>query len=287
LARHYQFKVDPTPPYAPQKKGKVESGVKYVQGNFFRGRAGQSVEDVRRDLPRWVIEIAGTRTHGTTGKAPGVLFEEVERARLLPLPATPFEAVSWAKVTVHRDSHVAYERRLYSVPWRLIGKEIWARVTDTTVALYCDDTRVATHPRRGESLRSTDEAHLPEHRGPRRHRSRQHWEERARTLGPEVEQYIREVFDADPVLSPLRTVQAMVLHLETFPKERANAACRRARYYANYGYVGLKTILEKALDLEPLPVAVVPATEPSSPPRFARDLRELLHSLPEENHEPH
>ena len=194
--------------------------MKYVQGNFFRGRAGQSVEDVRRDLSRWVIEIAGTRTHGTTGKAPGVLFEEVERAQLLPLPATPFEAVSWAKVTVYRDSHIAYERRLYSVPWRLIGKEIRARVTETTVALYCDDTRVATHPRRGESLRSTDEAHLPEHRGPRRHRSRQHWEERARVLGPEVEQYIREVFDADPVLSPLRTVQAMVLHLETFPKER-------------------------------------------------------------------
>ncbi len=286
LARHYGFKVDPTPPYAPQKKGKVESGVKYVQGNFFRGRAGQSVDEVRRELPRWVTEIAGMRSHGTTGKAPGALFEEVERAHLLPLPQAPFEAVQWAKVMVHRDSHIAYERRLYSVPWRLIGKEVWARVTETTVALYCDDTRVATHARRGSELRSTDEAHLPEHRGPRRHRSRLHWEERAGALGPEVEHYIREVFDADPVLSPLRTVQAMVLHLETFPKERANAACRRARYYANYGYVGLKTILEKALDLQPLPLALLPA-EPQSKPRFARDVRELLHSLPEENHEPH
>ncbi|MCY1021349.1 DDE-type integrase/transposase/recombinase [Pyxidicoccus sp. MSG2] len=27
VARHYGFKVDPTPPYAPQKKGKVEAGV--------------------------------------------------------------------------------------------------------------------------------------------------------------------------------------------------------------------------------------------------------------------
>jgi transposase len=287
LARHYGFKVDPTPPYAPQKKGKVESGVKYVQGNFFRGRQGQPVSEVRQELPRWVNEIAGTRTHGTTGKAPRALFEEVEREQLLPLPATAFEAVSWAKVTVHRDSHIAYERRLYSVPWRLIGKEVWARVTESTVALYWEDTRVATHPRHGDSLRSTDEGHLPEHRGPRRHRSRLHWEERARALGPEVERYIGEVFDADPVLSPLRTVQAMVLHLETFPQERANAACRRARYYANYGFGGLKTILEKALDLEPLPIAVVPPTESQSKPRFARDVRELLHSLPEENHEPH
>src|SRR5690606_22034401 len=31
LARHYGFKIDPTPVYAPKKKGKVEAGVKYVK----------------------------------------------------------------------------------------------------------------------------------------------------------------------------------------------------------------------------------------------------------------
>jgi transposase len=287
LAQHYGFKVDPTPPYAPQKKGKVESGVKYVKGSYFSGREGDPVDEVRRDLPRWVKEIAGARIHGTTRKAPLPLFEEVERAALLPLPATAFEPVQWAKVTVHRDSHIAFERRLYSVPWRLIGKEVWARVTEATVALYCDDTRVATHPRRGASLRSTVETHLPEHRGPLRHRNRAYWEDRARALGPEVHEYIKNVFDADPVLSSLRTAQAMVLHLETFPPERAIAACRRAAYYGSHSYVGLKTILEKALDLDPLPLAIVSPAEPQSKPRFARDLSELLHSPLEKNHEPH
>lgn len=33
LARHYGFKVDPTPPAAPHKKGKVESSLKYVKNN--------------------------------------------------------------------------------------------------------------------------------------------------------------------------------------------------------------------------------------------------------------
>jgi transposase len=36
LARHFGFKVDPTPIYAPTKKGKVESSVKYVKRNFLR-----------------------------------------------------------------------------------------------------------------------------------------------------------------------------------------------------------------------------------------------------------
>ncbi len=39
---------------------------------------------------------------------------------------------------LQRDSHIAhiaYERRLCSVPWTLIGREVWARVTETKVAL--------------------------------------------------------------------------------------------------------------------------------------------------------
>jgi transposase len=34
LARYYGFQIDPTPPRSPEKKGKVEAGVKYVKGNF-------------------------------------------------------------------------------------------------------------------------------------------------------------------------------------------------------------------------------------------------------------
>lgn len=48
LARHYGFKIDPTPPYSPEKKGKVESGVKYVQRNFMRPRRDQKYVDGRR-----------------------------------------------------------------------------------------------------------------------------------------------------------------------------------------------------------------------------------------------
>jgi len=74
LARHYGLKIDPTPPFSPEKKGKVESGIKYVKGNFFVGRGGSSVDEARRDLARWVEDIAGTRAHGTTGKRPLEVF---------------------------------------------------------------------------------------------------------------------------------------------------------------------------------------------------------------------
>ena len=286
LARYYGFKIDPTPPRAPEKKGKVESGVKYVKRNFLVGREGQDVDDVRRELARWVREIAGQRTHGTTGKQPLAVFDAEERSALSPLPASPYEPIVWKKVTVHRDCHVLFERRLYSVPWRLVGKVLWVQATATTVAVYADDTRVATHPRRGTGLRSTRDEHLPEHRAPLRHRSREYWVERADRLGPDVGGYIREVFDADDVLSMLRQVQAIVTHLETFPPERAAAASRRASFYGSYSYAAIKNILRKALDFQPLPTPVTPTSSAQLPMRFARSMTELLHHPLEDHNEP-
>jgi hypothetical protein len=182
----------------------------------------------------------------------------------------------WRRATVHQDSHVAFERRLYSVPWRLIGQSLWVRATAASVCVYTDDKRVATHDRNGAGLRSTKEEHLPEHRADLRHRSRTHWQERALKMGPEVGDYIREVFDSDPVLSQLRTVQAMVTHLERFPVERAKRACLRASFYGSYGYLALKKILQQRLDHEPLPVAMAPVAT-GAPPRFARKMSELFH----------
>jgi transposase len=161
LARHYGFKVDPTPIYAPTKKGKVESGVKYVKRNFFAGRAGEDVADVAIALQRWVDEIANVRIHGTTHQRPNDLFV-IERDALLPLPERRFEVVTWQQARVHQDSHIAFDKRLYSVPWRLIGQKVWLRATVKAIVVYdADDARVAMHDRRGRTVRSTCDEHLP------------------------------------------------------------------------------------------------------------------------------
>jgi transposase len=274
LARHYGFKIDPTPPRSPKKKGKVESGVKYAKNNALKGREGESLDETNRLLAQWTREIAGMRIHGTTGKRPREVFEAVEKAALLELPARPYEPVVWKQATVHQDSHVVFDRRLYSVPWRHIGRQVWVRATPSTVAVYFDDERVATHRRGTEGYRSTDDGHLPAERAHLRHRNRRYWEERADRLAEEVGRFVRELFDSDDVLSQLRQVQAVVSHLEKFPAERAQGACRRASFYGSHSYQAVKNILTKALDLEPLPTSKAVATAWADPPRFARDANE-------------
>jgi hypothetical protein len=189
--------------------------------------------------------------------------------------ASPIRTGDLEAGTVHRDSHVISEKRLYSVPWRLIEKAFWIRATASTGAIFFDDVRVATHDRRGVGHGSTVHQHLPEYRGDLRHRSRSYWEERADRIGPEAGGFVREVFDSDDVLYVLRTVQAIVTHLVRFPGERAEAACRRASHFGTFSYQGVKNILVRALDLEPRPAGAALPGSPQESFGYARSAAEL------------
>lgn len=285
LARHYGFKIDPTPPYSPKKKGKVESAVKYVKTNALSGRGGEDITVVNAALARWVTEIAGTRIHGTTFKQPLVAFEQEERQALLPLPAQRFEEVVWKKALVHQDTHVQFGAKLYSVPWRFIGKKVWLRCSDNSVLAFYEDMRIATHPRHFSGRRSTKKEHLPEHRRELAHRSESYWQARAADIGPTTGELVTDVLEQDASLSHLRDAQAIVCYLEGFPPSRAEAASKRALYFGIRRYREIKSILTKALDFEPLPTVT---TAPTLVARtHARNLRELLDAAVEANHEPH
>jgi transposase len=286
LAKHYGFKIDPAPPKAPKKKGKVERGVQYVKRNFFKGHDFADIDEANRLLDEWVIKTAGERKHGTTGRKPLVAFDE-DRAALRPLPVAPFVPVTWKQATVHQDCQLVFDGRPYPAPWRTVGKRVWVRATPATLDVYLDDQRLISHARGVTAPREIYDQCLPPKRAELRHRSHAFWEERADAIAPEVGAYVREVFSQDDVLSLLRRVQSMVGYLEQFPVERARAACLRAQYFGNYTYSALKDILRKGLDLEPLPNVVLPSFGALASPRYARDPRQLLNLLPlEKTHEP-
>ncbi len=160
LARHYGCKIDPTPPRSPEKKGKVESGVKYVQPQLRQAARPRRRWTSWHCASRWRRWLARSRTSACTERRAGVpreVFEQEEHEALLGLAPVRFEQVVWHAAQVHRDSHVVFEKRLYSVPWRLIGKKVWVRATPETVAIYADDVRVATHAgeARARGARST------------------------------------------------------------------------------------------------------------------------------------
>ena len=88
------------------------------------------------------------------------------------------------------------------------------------------------------------------------------------------------------MLLQLRTVQGLVTHLETFPATRASAASERARHFGCHTIAGLKTILRKALDLEPLSAASTPSALATTT-RFARPSSYWAERVKEDGHELH
>ena len=276
LAGFYGLKIDPAPARQPQKKGKVESAVNYIKCNFVAPRTLTDIDSSNVELTKWVDLTAGRRDHGTTGKKPLLVFEAEERHTLKALPTKPYVLIVWKKAKVQRDSHVLFDRRVYSVPWRLLGQRLWVRATPSSVEIYADDTRVATHPRRGDSRRATIDSHLPTHRAELRQRDPEYWKQRADAMGPVVGAYIREVFDSDLVLSQLRAVQRIIATLDAYPNERAVAACRRARYFGLFRAGGIDRILKDHLDQDPLPTLVAPASANQATARFARTAAELM-----------
>lgn len=271
LARHYGFQIDPTPPRSPEKKGKVERGVGYIRRNFLATHDPKEfdAEQTRAALARWLREVAGTRRHAVTGRAPAELFAERELAAMLPLPRTAYEVVLWRDARVQRDVHVQVEGAFYSVPWPHMGQAVKVRLTRATVTIFLADAVVATHARASRGRRVTVEAHLPEHRGDLRHRSIEHWLVRAARVGPAVRGLVDDIVGDDDVLSPLRRVQAVVALLEAQPRERAERTADRARHFGCHDARGIRGILTRDLDLA-APVAA--ETEPGwmTGARFAR-----------------
>jgi transposase len=161
-AEGYGFRIDACPPGEPQLKGRVEAGVKYIKRAFLPLRAFRDLTDANRQLRDWILAEAGNRLHGTTRAQPLAQYQAVEKALMRPLPDVPPELAVWAKVKVHRDAHVQFEKAYYSVPFRLLGQALWLKATPATVRLYRDHALVATHPRqRRAGARSTVDDHLP------------------------------------------------------------------------------------------------------------------------------
>jgi transposase len=278
LAEGYGFRIAPCPPREPQKKGRVEAGVKYVKGNFLALREFRSLADANQQLQAWVLETAGNRCHGTTRQRPLTQFTEVEQALLQPLPAVPPVPACWAKVKVHRDAHVQFERCLYSVPFRWMGQSLWLKANPTTVQLFQDHVLVATHPRLFcAGARSTVNDHLPPNALAYCLHDTQWCLQQAEQIGAACRELVQQLF-ADRVLDNLRAVQGILRLGNTYGPVRLEAACRRALEFANPRYRTVKTILAKGLEQLPLTEPLFDALTATytGQGRFYRDVGALL-----------
>ncbi len=276
LAEGYGFRIDACPPHDPQKKGIVESGVKYVKKSFMPLRTFRDLHDANRQLREWIMQEAGVRDHGTTRERPLARLA-IEKPLLMALPDVPPVLAAWSTVAVHRDAHIQHHKALYSVPFSLVGKTLWLKASDTVVQLFQQHELVATHPRlRKPGARSTVRDHQPPAARAWLEHDPQWCLAQAKAIGPSCHALVLALFN-DQVLVNLRGAQGIVSLRSKVGDARLDAACARALAHNSPKWRTVKTILDKGLESQPTPEAMPTLTDTYvNGGLFGRDLQSLL-----------
>jgi len=248
LAQSYEFIISACPPRDPQKKGRVESGVKYVKRNFLPLRTFKSLQDANQQLKRWILQTAGNRHHGSTYRKPLSQFSEIEQQQLKPLPKNPPEIASWYRVKPYRNCHVRHQKNFYSVPHALYGKALWLKLTPTTVTVYDQHQLIAMHPRLfGVGGYSTKHEHLPNRARFYFTRNEDWCLVESKAIGTHTEQVVKKLL-ADPTRDLLRAAQGVLALKKTYGAKRLEQACQRAIYFNAVTQQTIKKILSTGLD---------------------------------------
>lgn len=146
-------------PAAANQKGAVENLVKFVKGNFLVGRTFYDAADLDHECVAWLQHGNDVRPSDATEQPPTRLLAD-ERAQFGPLPACAHDYGFFDSVQVNRESLVNIATNRYSVPARLVGCALIARLYATRIELFHGTDRVAVHPRQfGRNVRVI----VPEH----------------------------------------------------------------------------------------------------------------------------
>lgn len=282
------FLLDPARVRHPQDKPHVERGIAYVRQRFWKGGRFADLADARAQAARWCREVAGQRVHGTTRRLPLVVFEEEERAHLVPLAQTPagaapYDVPRWATVTVHPDHHISFQQALYSVPWDTCrpGMQLEVRGDRALVRLYHQGALVKAHPRQPQGGRVTDPADYPPERSAYALRAPERLLRQARALGPHVGRFAEQLLAGPLPWAKLRQGQKLLRLGERYTPARLDAACARALGFDLIDVRRVERILVLALEQEGLPrPPVEERVRPLPSSRFARPGTAFAHQLP-------
>jgi transposase len=170
VLRYYNVIAFPCRPYAPDLKGKVESGVGYVQKTALKTKRFESIEEQNTFLQQWNQRWAMTRIHGTMKRQVGEMFEE-ERPFLQALPTSRFTYYRILERRVHFDGHIEVDGAYYSAPPRYAGCRIIVHAGILWVRLIDPQTHqvVYEHTTTRKGSRRTHDAHRPKQTPPQVH----------------------------------------------------------------------------------------------------------------------
>ncbi|OVE74333.1 hypothetical protein BVX93_00175, partial [bacterium B13(2017)] len=231
FAEYYRFNSIPCRIYRPNDKGKVESGIKYVKNNFYKGRSFKDEDDQDSQLRNWQDNKCNKRIHGTTRKVPDEVFYNEEKKHLNPLPLQRYKISEVGTRKAYHDCHIFVDYNYYSVPFQYVGNEVEIEKTNELVKIFYKNQEIATHIRlQGKGKFSTQEHHYPKYKRYSETEYQERYQVKMSKIGNYAEQIFFYILENSPY-SWTRTIQGILSLKKNFSNEIINLSCKRALAY--------------------------------------------------------
>ena len=284
FCRHFATDPQACTPKRPNEKGRVESAVGYIKGNFFNGRdldalpAEAPLESLNAQLRLWLEETANRRQHRETRARPCDLLA-AEQAAMLPLNANAPDIAVTLTARVTNRCRVVCETNRYSVPPELSQKQVTLRRSHDRIVIYYQHKLMASHcrsyQRHAEILDPEHQiALLNQYQRTRADARRLLFEE----LDPVAPLWLLNLAKHHPNTD--HHIRQILLLADLHGKPAVAHALRQSHDFAIYTWHTVQNLLQRQLRGE------LPAAGPMAPTSATRPLLELRLPSPDLSHYP-
>ncbi len=127
------------------RSARVERPFDFIENNFLAGRTFTAWEDLDAQARAWSDKVNATPKRHLHA-SPRELFA-AERVRMRPLPAFVPDVYVLHPRIVDTEGYVNVRRNRYSVPWKLISRQVEVRETKQRIEVFDGPRLIASHTR--------------------------------------------------------------------------------------------------------------------------------------------
>jgi transposase len=216
------------------RKAKMERNFAYAEQNFLAGRAFTDWHDLNEQAKRWCQEVANQKLKRSLGMSPEAAYL-MEKPQLIPLPPYIPPVYQTFYRTVDVAGYVQVDTNRYSVPERLIAKEVEVHKLWDRIEVFFKNQKMADHPRflDKRETRITTNGHHPPFNRQRAYEGPCQEEKTLVGQSERLDQYVEELKKRSSGRG-VRSMRKLLDLKRTYPPEAFEKALGEALRYGLY-----------------------------------------------------
>ena len=257
LAQHYNTAIIPARVRTPKDKPNAEGNVGHVSTWItaaLRNEQFFSLAELNTAIRKKLKKYNDAPFQKKDGSRQQ-LFLEDEKPLLMSLPATRFELSELHTATVQFNYHIAVDKMYYSVPYQYIKDKVDVRMTDTTIEIFKNHRRIASHKRLygRPGQYSTVTEHMPQDHQKYLEWNGDRFREWAETIGINTYKVVDCILTSGRIeQQSYRACMGLLKLAERQTPQKLENACAKALKYSNSpSYKSIKNILSADKTVQP------------------------------------